>query len=270
MRRSGYHVIAIAMMVSLAGCQSYVAPGAGANLGNLMEMKSSSQLTDVAQGTPAQVQPRPSDKQIDDLNKNYELKPASRFPAYFIIMRLQDKGYESFTIKHGNETRGNVSVITVKDIEKDEDFNRFRKLAGIAQIGTLSPLLLPAEIRTDKDLRLAASRLQADILFLYTVDTKFWSEDAVAPLSVVTLGLSPSVTVNMVSTVSGVLMDVRTGYIYAMMDATEKQTQLSSWWTNGSAVDQSRQRTERAAFEKMLDEFEKVWIQMVVEKIQSK
>jgi hypothetical protein len=268
MTRVGYFAAAIAGMIFLAGCQSYIAPGAGANLGKLMEIESPASPAIGGQSAP--VQTRPSEKQIDDLNRNYELKPASRFPAYFIIMRLQDRGYESFTIRHGNETRGNVSVITVKDIEKDEDFNRFRKLAGIAQIGTLSPMLLPTEIKSDKDLRLAASRLQADILFLYTVDTKFWSKDAVAPLSVITLGLSPSVTVNMVSTVSGVLMDVRTGYIYAMMDATEKQTQLSSWWTNESAVDQSRQRTERAAFEKMLDEFEKTWIQMVVEKIKSK
>lgn len=268
MRRCGYFTLAVLVIVYLTGCQSYIAPGAGANLGNLMDIEPSSQSTTITPDTPARI--RPTDKQIEDLNKNYELKPASRFPAYFIIMRLQDRGYKSFTIQYGNETRGNVSVITVKDIEKDEDFNRFRKLAGIAQIGTLSPLLLPSEIKTDKDLRLAASRLQADILFLYTVDTKFWSEDAVAPLSVITLGLSPSVTVNMVSTVSAVLMDVRTGYIYAMMDATEKQTQLSSWWTNESAVDQSRQRTERAAFEKMLDEFEKTWNRMVVEKINTK
>ncbi|MEN6306204.1 MAG: hypothetical protein ABFD91_00485 [Anaerohalosphaeraceae bacterium] len=255
---------AIVATVLLAGCSTYKVPGAGANMGKLMGNDSYESLLQ-ADSTKTQIATPGK-----DIKTNYDLKPESRFPAYLIFLRLQDKGYHSYSVRYGNDTRGDFSVITIKDVEKDGDFDHFRSLAGVAQVGTLSSLLLPSEIRTEKDLRLAASRLQADILILYTVDTKFWSEDAAAPLSVITLGLSPSVTVNMVSTVSAVLIDVRTGYIYGMAEATDKQTQLSAWWTNESAVDQSRQRTERAAFEKMLTELEKLWIQLAMEKMTSK
>jgi hypothetical protein len=103
------------------------------------------------------------------------------------------------------------------------------------------------------------------MLFIYTIDTKYWSQDMARPLSVITLGLSPNVNLNMVSTVSGVLYDVRTGFIYGAVEATEKQTQLTSWWTNEDAVDQTRRQTERTGFIKMLDEFEKLWIGVAAE-----
>src|SRR5258706_577198 len=82
----------------------------------------------------------------------------------------------------------------------------------------------------------------ADMLLVYAVDTTFRGQDNAAPLSVITLGLSPNQQAQVVCTASAVLMDTRNGYIYGVAEATDRGTQLTSAWTSGSAVDQARTR----------------------------
>ena len=242
-----HHVFSIALIILLAfilsGCSvSYRTPGAGANVEQLFSTAD------------------------EDIQKIVARQPESPLPANLVVLRLQDSYYRSYSCRGGYVDRGNYSVITTRDIEKDEDFQRIRNFPQVAQVGTVNRLLLPHEIVSDKDLRLSAAKLRADMLFLYTVDTKYWSEDNAKPLSVVTLGFAPSVNLHMVSTISGILCDVRTGYIYGTVEATEKQKQLTSWWANSDTADQARLRVERIAFEKMLDEFEKLWIGVATER----
>jgi hypothetical protein len=220
----------------------YQTPGAGANFSDL------SKVTD------------------EDIREIVKREPASPLPVNLVMLRLQDGNYQSYSCRGGYLRRGNYTVITVKDIEDDKDFERIQAFPEVAQIGPINRLLLPQEIISDKALRISAAKLKADMLFIYTVDTKYWSEDMARPLSVVTLGLSPSVNLHMISTLSGVLYDVRTGFIYGAVEATEKQKQLTSWWANSDSADQARLRVERIAFEKMLDEFEKLWIGVVAER----
>ncbi|MEN8128286.1 MAG: hypothetical protein ABFR90_10865 [Planctomycetota bacterium] len=243
-----HHIFSIVLAIAaciLAGCgarSQYRTPGAGADVTKLFETAD------------------------EDIQKIVARQPESPLPANLVVLRLQDTHYYSYSCRGGSVQRGVYNVITTRDIEKDEDFQRIGNLSQIAQVGTVNRLLLPHNIVSDKDLRLSAAKLHADMLFLYTVDTKYWSEDNAKPLSVVTLGFSPSVNLHMVSTLSGVLCDVRTGYIYGTVEATEKQKQLTSWWANSDTADQARLRVERIAFEKMLDEFEKLWIGVAAER----
>lgn len=232
-----------AMCFVLSGCGvTYQTPGAGADIPELF---------------------READEDIQAIVK---LEPASSMPAHLILVRLQDGRYQSYSSHDSYVYRGNYAISTVRDIEDDKDFDRIRTFPDVAQVGTINRLLLPRVIASEKDLRISAAKMRADMLFLYTVDTKFWSDDMATPLSVVTLGLSPNVNLHMVSTLSGVLYDVRTGFVYGAVEATEKQKQLTSWWTNEEAADQARLRVERIAFEKMLDEFEKLWIGVAAER----
>ncbi len=235
-------VVIFFMVLTLAGCGvSYRTPGAGADVAGLFEA---------------------ADEEIKEIVAR---EAASPLPVNLIVVRLQDRGYHSYSMKDA-VSLGRYSIVMTRDIEDEADFERINKFPQLEQVGTLNRILLPAEIRTDKDLRVSAAKLHADMLLLYTVDTKFWSEDSAKPLSVVTLGFSPTVNVHMISTISGVLMDVRTGYVYGAIEATEKQTQLSSWWANEDTIDQSRLRVEQIAFDKMLDEFERLWIGVVAER----
>jgi hypothetical protein len=55
------------------------------------------------------------------------------------------------------------------------------------------------------------------------------------------------------------MFDVRTGYVYGLAELTAKESQYANLWTSQSAVDNTRLRAERKAFEQLLDEFEKTW-----------
>ena len=65
------------------------------------------------------------------------------------------------------------------------------------------------------------------------------------------------------STASAILMDVRTGFLYGALDSSEKVTTTASAWTTSDAVEASRKKTEKAAFEKMVGEFEPFWKKVV-------
>lgn len=238
-----FSIALITLATMLTGCAlEYRTPGAGADVAALFEAAD------------------------EDIQEIVNRQPASPLPANLVAIRLQDATYWSHSCEGGKVRRGAYSIITTRDIEQDEDFARIQNFPQVAQVGTLNRLLLPGNIVTDKDLRLSAAKLRADMLLLYTVDTKYWSEDNAKPLSVFTLGMAPSVNLHMVSTLSGVLCDVRTGYIYGTVEATEKQKQLTSWWANSDTADQARLRGERAAFVKMLDQFEKLWIGVAAER----
>jgi hypothetical protein len=83
--------------------------------------------------------------------------------------------------------------------------------------------------------------------------------DQLKPLSVVTLGLSPTKKVSVITTASGLLVDTRTGYVYAAYEATEKAGTLATSWGSEDAADKARQKTEQQAFAKLVDEFISTW-----------
>ena len=115
------------------------------------------------------------------------------------------------------------------------------------------------KLESDRELRQAAASLHADLVFIYTLDTQFRTRDLMTPLSIVSLGLSPNQQAVVVTTASAALLDTRNGYVYAVAETTENGTQMANEWTNEDAVDDTRKRTETAAFLKLLKDFERVW-----------
>ena len=96
-------------------------------------------------------------------------------------------------------------------------------------------------------------------MFLYTFDTAFYDHDAAKPLSVITLGLSPTRKITAVTTVSALLLDTRTGYLYSAYEATEREAMLATSWGSKDTADEARQKTERRAFGKLVDEVVTSW-----------
>ena len=58
---------------------------------------------------------------------------------------------------------------------------------------------------------------------------------------------------------TGLLLALAAGYVYALAESTDDETQIANAWTSQSAVDQSRRRAERHAFEGLLSELERSW-----------
>jgi hypothetical protein len=184
-------------------------------------------------------------------------QPLAKFPTGVAVVRIQAPGYSSKTAQGFGA--GRYSIVTTRDIESPEVLEKLSKMPMVSGIGPINRLLLPAQLESDRELREAAARMHADVLLVYTLDTSFTVRDNAAPLSVVTLGLSPSQQAKVVCTASALLMDTRNGYLYGVAEATDRQDQLASAWTSSAAVDQTRRRTESNAFAKLVSELEKTW-----------
>ena len=140
---------------------------------------------------------------------------------------------------------------------------RLTRLPDVGGLITLSRLLISPRLESDRELREAAARLKADMLLLYTFDTSFHDNDASVALKVVTLGLSPTRRVSVHVTGSALLMDTRTGFIYAALEANERRKVTTNAWESRESADRARQDAERAAFKGLVAEFEKNWSAVV-------
>lgn len=214
----------------LAGCASYVTPGAPADLRTFSE---------------------PS------LKKAYSARPAARFPASLAIVRVQGSGYRNYSTDAVGT--GRYSVVTNRDIETEADGERLARLPGVAGVVRLNRLLLPAELGSDLDLREAAAKLHADIILLYTLGTEFRDRDVLPPLTVVTLGLAPTRTFHVTATAAALVMDVRTGYLYGALEESGDKSGLTVSLTSGGTLEEARKQAERQALDKLLASFEPFW-----------
>lgn len=227
----------------VCGCvQSYATPGRGANM----------ELFDKA---PAESRNSQSDGSVvDAINK----RPLATLPTAVAVVRVQAPGYQSPNAEIWGS--GAYCVVTSRDIDgMQEVLNRLEKSPRLNGLAPLNRLLLPAQFKSDLELRQAAAALHADMLLIYTLDTTFQVEDVAAPLTVVTLGLSPNQVAQVHCTASAILIDTRNGYIYGVAEGSERQEQLASGWTNAAAVDQTRRRVEAVAFKKLGTSLETMW-----------
>jgi hypothetical protein len=184
-------------------------------------------------------------------------RPLAHFPTAVAAVRVQAPGYRPDSgVTWG---KGRYCIVTTRDVEKDSQTARLAKMPLVAGVVPINRLLLPEELNSDLELRQAAAALHADVLLVYTLDTTFEVEDKVAPLTTLTLGLSPTENASAVCTASAVLLDTHNGFVYGVAEATDKSSQIASAWTSGAAVDDTRKRTEAGAFEKLVGELEKSW-----------
>jgi hypothetical protein len=195
------------------------------------------------------------------MQDSFSAKPAAGFPASIAAVRVQAPQYRSYSTERegGVYGEGRYSIITVKEVEDDADMQRIAKLPGVGGLITISTLLLPQKLQSDKELREAAARLKADMLLLYTFETSFHDNDASVALKTITLGLSPTRRVFVHVAASGLLMDTRTGFIYAALEANEKRAVTTNAWETNESADRARRDAEKAAFKGLVQEFQKSW-----------
>lgn len=226
--------LCVVSFILLGGCASYVTPSGRADLIGL---------------APPSMQ------------TSFAAEPAAAFPASIAAVRVQSNRYSSYYTRTegGVYGGGRFSVITVKEVEDDADIQRIASLPQVGGLVTLSTLLLPSQLESDKELREAAARLKADMLLLYTFDTSFHENDASVALTTVTLGLSPTRRVYVRCAASALLIDTRTGFIYCAIEANEKRQVTTNAWESNQSADRARRDAEKAAFKALVGEFEKAW-----------
>lgn len=231
-------------LAALAGCSTYAVPPGGADFKAIgLTPKQRDALSD------------------DTIAKTLEKQPLASFPTGVAVARIESPGYHSDSAQsYGN---GKYSVVFVRDIEKPEQFRRLANLPMMYGIAPLNRMLLPTNLQSERELREAAAQLHADMLLVYTLDTKFVDEDLASILTLVTLGVAPDRHISVVTTASAVIVDTRNGYLYGTAEATEKRNGLTNVWFSEAAIDGSRRDTETAAFEKLVGELETTWTGVV-------
>jgi hypothetical protein len=196
-----------------------------------------------------------------DIQAGFAAKPTNPFPASIAVIRLQAPMYTNYYLREngGSYGSGRYSVVLAKEAGEDSQLERIMKLPQVTGLVSINRMLLPERLEGDKEIRLAASRLQADFVFLYTFDTSFLDTDMATPLTVITLGLSPTRKISVVTTCSALLMDTRTGYIYSGYEVTERTQTHSTSWGSGNTADAARRANETEAFRKLVDDVEASW-----------
>ena len=199
------------------------------------------------------------------MQESFAAKPAAGFPAGIAAVHVQAPHYRSYLTdaEGGVYGEGRYSVITTKETEDDADMERLSHLPDVGGLISVSTLLLPRRLESDRDLREAAAKLKADMVLIYTFDTSFHNNDLSIPLNVVTLGLTPTRQVFVNVTASALLIDTRTGFIYAAIEANEKRKVLSNAWLSQDTADRARRNAEKAAFKGLVGQFETNWPKVV-------
>ncbi|MCC7293608.1 MAG: hypothetical protein IT449_16245 [Phycisphaerales bacterium] len=237
--RLAFSSLGMLIALVLTGCATYVTPGRGAAMSSL---------------TGADY----------DIRQRMSREPAASFPARIALVRVQAQEYRSYRTEGCG--RGAYTVVFTREFEKDDDIARLKNLPMVAGVAVLNRLVMPAELKTDHELRLAAADLKADLLLVYTLDDTFRiDEHDIGALTLISLGIAPTKEAKVTATASAALFDVRTGFVYGLAEGTAHDSQLASAWNSGEAVDTSRLRAERKAFEQMLGEFEKTWAGVIAE-----
>jgi hypothetical protein len=232
-------LVCIAVALLASGCATYRTPGAGIDVGDLSR-------TD------------------EDIAQVMKRQPAAHYPARLAVVRAQAPGY--YSRGHGCYGRGRYCVSTTRDSETERSLERIVRLPMISAVAPMSQILLPPQLESVRDLRRAAAQLRTDILLLYSVDTRFNIESTdIGPLALISLGFIPNKKAQVTSTASAALIDVRSGFVYGVAEASATQQQRATMWSSEEAVDSARLKTEADALEKLLGEFEKLWKAVVEE-----
>jgi len=227
-------ILAIALAALLAGCSTYIPPGPKADLQAF---------------APASIQ------------EGFAAKPTAPFPASIAAVRVQAPAYTNYYLQQNGGTYGSgrYSVVTTREVEDQGRIDRIAGLPQVAGLVAINRMLLPQKLEGDRELREAAARLQADLLLIYTFDTAFFDTDLAKPLTVLTLGLSPTRKVFVTTTASALLLDTRTGFVYSAYEVTQRSEALATSWGSRDAADEGRRSNERNAFSKLVDELVVSW-----------
>lgn len=195
------------------------------------------------------------------MQESFAAEPAAQFPAYLAFVRVQAPQYRNFWADQRNAVygHGRYSILTEREVGEESQLERIAALPRVGGLVGLNRLLLAPELHSDRELREAAARLKADMVVLYTFDTTFHDQNHSGPLTLVTLGIAATKKISVHVTASALIMDTRTGFIYAAFESTENQNVDASLWSEAQKADLTRQAAERAAFGKLVDEFEKNW-----------
>lgn len=184
-------------------------------------------------------------------------RPSLNIPARIAIARVQAADYKSFSTRAA--TGGRFGFIAGNESPSAAQIRSVDQWPSVAHVDALGPALVPEKLDSLEDLRLAAAKLQADVLLAYTLDTRFLVKgERTKPGTKLSLGDAAD-GAGIASTAAGLLIDVRTGYVYGSAQGSVSVDPLADAWRSNEALDQQRVSAEQQAFAAMALNAGKVW-----------
>lgn len=179
-------------------------------------------------------------------------KPAARLPVRLAVARVQSD-YDYY------QRCQEFSVVNESMLQVQLSYKELTTLQGIDEVVTVNKLLISGCDRSSDGLRKAALSLKAELLYIYTLDTQYDETDWSSAMSLYTLGLSPTITVEVTTNAMGILIDSQTGYVYGVLQASSEKSQKAAFLTRQNAWDQCSKVTQQEAFERMNERFKVTW-----------
>ncbi|NGY05023.1 hypothetical protein [Solimonas terrae] len=225
------HLIAIfAVVFGSAGCASYMTPGGPALLAQI----GGGDVADTAQ------------------------QPSPQFPLSMVAVRVQAADYRSLSAN--GYGKGRFSVIAPPELMTPPQLQTVAHWPQVASVAVFDASLLPASFESLADLRFAAAKMQADVLMVFTVATRFRIDGHDRdPASKIALGDKPDADAAVSSTASLAFVDVRTGFTYGATQADASVGGLADAWGSDATLDGKRLEAERQAFAALLVAAGKSW-----------
>ncbi|MDO9452153.1 MAG: hypothetical protein Q7J29_04770 [Stagnimonas sp.] len=189
-------------------------------------------------------------------------QPSSRFPARMAVARVQAAHYQSLTAE--GQGKGALTVLPAQELLGAPQLDQLARWPAVAAAFAIEAPMLPEQPESIDDLRMAAAKGQADMLLVYTVDTAFQLKGRrYAPLAKLPLGSTPDAQDHISSQALAVFLDVRTGFVYGVVEATAQVTGLDQDWGKPERIDQKRLAAEQQAFGQLLTQAAQRWAEIV-------
>ncbi len=209
-----------------------------------------------------------SEQADEEVAKVLNTEPTTTFPARIAIARIQSPNYTNYKNKKYSPYRSNngYSMVLTREVQEDEVFRQINDWDGVAVASPFNRLLLPYEYKTIKDLRIAAAKMKAQMLLVYTFDTQYIVDTKnFGPQNVIALGYLKNKEVKVVTTASAALFDVQTEYLYGLAEETASETKKSNAWKKVEELDALRLNTEATAFQGLVKNVASMWEEVLKE-----
>lgn len=173
--------------------------------------------------------------------------PVVPWPAVLAVARVDEKS-------------GGVVSLATREAEMPADFRQIESMRGVESMVLLNPLVVPPGTHDRVEMRRVAGELGADMLLLYAIRTGKSRDGVTIPgLGIASLGIIPNETSSVVCTAWAVLIDVRSGAVLGVAEASYDADQLSNAYTKSEAREIAQLRAERRAFQRLTEQLRKVW-----------
>lgn len=179
-----------------------------------------------------------------------------------IIAMMNNKPETGFPVKMAvvclNSVRGRDKLAAQ---ENERLVRMLSSRPGISEVLAANEILMPPDAGVF-GFRTMAAQMQADTVLVYALYSEDRARGASSVLNLVSLGLAPITRIEASAQVDAALFDVRTGYLFKLMETRVEGQTRADWWSAQDAGQEQRTKLEGQALVRFNDELGQAWAEV--------